>query len=30
MVNFQNSYAASARVMTTATKMYDTLLNMVD
>ena len=29
MVVLQNSYAAAARVMTTATKMYDTLLDMV-
>lgn len=29
MVVLQNSYSASARVMTTATKMYDTLLDMV-
>ncbi|GAB5349237.1 flagellar hook-associated protein FlgK [Alteriqipengyuania sp. 357] len=29
MVVLQNSYSAAARVMTTATKMYDTLLDMV-
>lgn len=29
MVVLQNSYSASARVMTTATQMYDTLLQMV-
>jgi flagellar hook-associated protein 1 FlgK len=29
LVVFQNSYSAAARVMTTATDMYDTLLNMV-
>ena len=29
MVVLQNSYSAAARVMTTATKMYDTLLEMV-
>ncbi len=29
MVVLQNSYSASARVMTTATKMFDTLLDMV-
>jgi flagellar hook-associated protein 1 FlgK len=29
MVVLQNSYSAAARVLTTATTMYDTLLNMV-
>jgi len=29
MVVLQNSYSAAARVMTTATEMYDTLINMV-
>lgn len=29
MVVLQNSYAAAARIMTTATQMYDTLLEMV-
>jgi flagellar hook-associated protein 1 FlgK len=29
MVVLQNSYSASARVMTTASQMYDTLLNML-
>ena len=29
MVVLQNSYAAAARVMTTATQMFDTLLDMV-
>ena len=29
MVVLQNSYSAAARVMTTATKMYDTLLDMI-
>lgn len=29
LVVFQNSYSAAARVMTTATEMYDTLINMV-
>lgn len=30
LVIFQNSYSAAARVMSTATQMYDTLLGMVD
>lgn len=30
LVVFQNSYSAAARVMTSATEMYDTLLRMVD
>lgn len=30
MVVLQNSYSASARVMTTATQMYDTLLSMIN
>jgi flagellar hook-associated protein 1 FlgK len=29
MVVLQNSYSAAARVLTTASDMYDTLLNMV-
>ncbi len=29
MVVLQNSYAAAARVMTTASAMYDTLLEMI-
>ncbi|MFC3215276.1 flagellar basal body rod C-terminal domain-containing protein [Novosphingobium panipatense] len=29
MVVLQNSYSASARVISTASQMYDTLLNMV-
>lgn len=29
LIVFQNSYSASARVMTTATQMYDTLIGMV-
>lgn len=29
LVVFQNSYSAAARVLTTATEMYDTLINMV-
>lgn len=29
MVVLQNSYSAAARVMTTASQMYDTLLNML-
>jgi flagellar hook-associated protein 1 FlgK len=29
LVTLQNSYSAAARVMTTATEMYDTLIGMV-
>ena len=29
MVILQNSYSAAARVISTASEMYDTLLNMV-
>ena len=29
LVVFQNSYSAAARVMTTATEMYDKLIRMV-
>ena len=29
MVVLQNSYSAAARVMTTASQMYDTLINMI-